>query len=177
MDSSWVKLLDMLIGYGENTLGLSVFLVVVLSLIQISPIKINPWSFIASLIGNSLNRDVISRINEIEEISIGSHNDMISVYKETKEDIDKLRKEIFETRRELHEVRAISCRVRILKFEDEVQHNIRHSKESFDQVMSDITYYETFCKNNPNFLNNMIDIIIKHIKDIYARQLHTHDFD
>lgn len=175
MDS--VKLLEMLSSTGIDTLGLSFLIVVLFSLIQISPIEINPWSFIARIVGNALNRDVINRINDIEKISKASRDEMLENYKETKQEITGLRKELFDTKQELYETRAISCRIRILHFEDEVQHSIRHSKESFDQVMSDITYYENYCKNNPKFLNNMIDIVIKHIKDVYTRQLETHDFD
>lgn len=175
MDS--VSLLEVLSNTGIDTLGLSFLIVVLFSLIQISPIEINPWSFVARVIGNALNRDVINRINDIEEISKVSRNEMLENYKETKKEITSLRKELFDTKQELYEARAINCRVRILRFEDEVLHNIRHTKESFDQVMSDITYYEDYCRNNPKFLNNMIDIIIKHIKNVYARQLQTHDFD
>lgn len=172
-----ISILEVLSNTGIDTLGLSVLIIVLFSLIQISPIEINPWSFIARVVGNALNKDVIRRINDIEEISKASRDEMLENYKETKHEITGLRKELYETKQELYETRAISCRVRILHFEDEVQHNIRHSKESFDQVMSDITYYENYCENNPKFLNNMIDIVIKHIKDVYTRQLQTHDFD
>ncbi len=175
MDS--VSLFELLSSTGIDTLGLSFLIVILFSLIQISPIEVNPWSFIARVIGNALNRDVIKRIDNIEEISKESRNEMLENYIETKQEIAGLRKELFDTKQELYETRAISCRIRILHFEDEVQHSVRHSKESFDQVMSDITYYESYCKNNPKFLNNMIGIVIKHIKNVYARQLETHDFD
>ena len=51
---------------------------------------------------------------------------------------------------------AIAARVRILKFADELQEGHRHSKDSFDQVLSDITEYEQYCEENPKFKNNQI---------------------
>ena len=101
MDS--VKLLEMLSSTGIDTLGLSFLIVVLFSLIQISPIEINPWSFIARIVGNALNRDVIKRIDDIEKISKESRNEMLENYKETKQEITGLRKELFDTKQELYE--------------------------------------------------------------------------
>lgn len=39
-------------------------LLILTILIQIAPIKINPWSALASWIGHAINKDIIERINE-----------------------------------------------------------------------------------------------------------------
>lgn len=71
---------------------------------------------------------------------------------------------------------AINKRVRILKFEDELQEDKHHSKDSFDQVLSDIDDYEKYCAEHPNFKNNQTASTVAHIKAIYNERLVKHDF-
>ena len=71
---------------------------------------------------------------------------------------------------------AISVRVRILKFEDELLEGHRHSKDSFDQVLSDSTYYEQYCKTHPDFKNNQTAATVEHIKKVYHERLEKRDF-
>ena len=71
---------------------------------------------------------------------------------------------------------AITARVRILRFSDEMGEGRRHSKDSFDQALSDIDYYEKYCSDNPSFPNNKTVATIEHIKNNYAERLEKHDF-
>lgn len=72
--------------------------------------------------------------------------------------------------------RAINRRVRILRFEDELQSDVRHSKDSFDQVLSDVTDYENYCAEHPKFKNNQTTATVEHIKSVYQERLEKHDF-
>ena len=71
---------------------------------------------------------------------------------------------------------AISVRVRILKFEDELLEGHRHSKDSFDQVLSDITFYDQYCDSHPDFKNNQTLMTVEHIKKVYYERLEKRDF-
>lgn len=73
---------------------------------------------------------------------------------------------------------AVSARVRILRFEDELQENRKHSKDSWDQVMSDIDYYEEYCAPgvHPEFKNNQTVATIEHIQHGYRERLEKRDF-
>lgn len=71
---------------------------------------------------------------------------------------------------------AVNARVRILRFSDEMVEGRRHSKDSFDQALSDIDYYEKYCSENPLFPNNKTVATIEHIKNSYAERLEKHDF-
>lgn len=71
---------------------------------------------------------------------------------------------------------AVSCRVRILRFEDELQAEQRHSKDSWDQVMSDIDAYETYTKQHPDFRNNQTVATVTHIKRGYNERLEKRDW-
>ena len=71
---------------------------------------------------------------------------------------------------------AKSKRVRILRFADEVFMDINHSKDSFDQVLSDITDYEDYCKNNPGFKNRQTAETCDYILDVYHKRMEKKDF-
>ena len=71
---------------------------------------------------------------------------------------------------------AVESRVRILKFNDELLEGRRHSKDSYDQAMSDITNYETYCEVHPDFKNNQTVMTIAHINSSYTERLEKHDF-
>ena len=117
-------------------------LFILATLIQIAPIKINPWSFIAKKIGKALNGEVVEKV-------------------------DRLEKNIENLRVECEEREATKCRARILRFGDEILHNVRHSKEHFDQILLDITAYEQYCNTHPNFKNNVAIATINRINREY----------
>lgn len=94
---------------------------------------------------------------------------IISSIEELKKDIDRL--DAKGDRRE-----AVISRVRILRFEDELLEGRRHSKDSFDQVMTDITYYDHYCDQHPDFKNNQTAATVDHIMKVYHERLEKRDF-
>lgn len=71
---------------------------------------------------------------------------------------------------------AVLCRVRILRFNDELQRSIMHTKESWDQVMADINDYEIYCHDHPKFKNGRTVATIEYITSEYKERLEKHDF-
>ena len=130
----------------RENLGIGVAgLVVIMSLIEFSKIKINPWSFI----GNMFNKELRSQID--------SQGDQINAVSEKVSNIQT----------EVNENAAMSSRYRILRFDDEIRHGTLHTKEHYDQIMVDIDIYEAFCKRNPDFRNNLAHKAISNIKRVY----------
>ena len=130
----------------RENLGVGVAgLVVIMSLIEFSKIKINPWSFI----GNMFNKELRSQID--------SQGDQINTLSEKVSNIQT----------EVNENAAMSSRYRILRFDDEIRHGTLHTKEHYDQIMVDIDIYEAFCKRNPDFRNNLAHKAISNIKKMY----------
>lgn len=122
-----------------------------MTLLQLSPIKLDPWTWLARKIGRAVNRDVMERMDQLEKA-------VSSI-------------------REMSDARAaISARVRILRFGDEILHGLHHSKEHFDQILQDITEYEQYCKDHPGFVNNMTVLTTKHIKETYSDCFEQHKF-
>lgn len=130
----------------RENLGVGVAgLVVIMSLIEFSKIKINPWSFI----GNMFNKELRSQID--------SQGDQINALSEKVSNIQT----------EVNENAAMSSRYRILRFDDEIRHKVLHTKEHYDQIIVDIDIYEAFCKRNPDFRNNLAHKAISNIKRMY----------
>lgn len=131
---------DIALLLSDNGGIIAVCAVVVMSLVEVSPIKINPWSWI----GKVLNKDILNKLEIVEQ-------------------------NVAEVKREVWESSAVTSRYRILRFDDEILHDIKHSKEHFDQILLDIDVYEKFCEEHPDFKNNLAVMAIKHIKEIYSK--------
>lgn len=75
-----------------------------------------------------------------------------------------------DTYEEKNEMRvARQARSKILRFDDELRINIKHSQEYFDDVIEDITFYENYCSKNPNFKNRKAVSAIEHIMKAYDK--------
>lgn len=133
-------------------------LIALLSLIQLSPIKINPWSSIAKAIGRAINADLREQMMDL------------------KGDIESQSSRIDSLAAEMSERTARDQRTRILRFGDELYQNTHHSKEHYDDVLADITDYENYCERHPDFKNGRTEITVRHIKSCYENCLNQHDF-
>lgn len=126
--------------------------------IEVAPIKINPWSFLAKKIGKAMNSDVLDSI--------------VTLDKKVNQ-LDSYVKQLEQAQLECEAKRA---RTRILRFGDEVRLNIKHSKDSFDEVLADITFYDTYCSTHPDFKNNRTKSTEKVIVDVYEECLRNDSF-
>ena len=90
--------------------------------------------------------------------------------------VENLEKELVSMRNDIDERAAKDCRVRILRFGDEVLHDKRHTKEHFDQILQDITEYDKYCESHKDFKNNMTVMTTVHIKDTYERCMEDRSF-
>ena len=83
--------------------------------------------------------------------------------------MEKIENDVAEVKREVAESSAVTSRYRILRFDDEILHEIKHTKEHFDQILLDIDVYESFCEEHPDFKNNLAVMAIQHIKEVYTK--------
>ena len=124
---------------------------IIMTLIQITPIKINPWSWIAKKIGRAINGEVLDKVNVLNQ-------------------------ELADHKAKSEERHATLCRAHILRFGDEVLHGIPHSKEGYDNILLDIDSYEEYCDKHPGYKNNVAVATIKHIKHMYQKHLQEDSF-
>lgn len=126
-------------------------LLILMTLIQITPIKINPWSWLGRCIGRVLNGEVLTKV-------------------------DNLSKELADHKEKSAEREATRSRTNILRFGDEILHGIPHSKEHYDQILAEISSYEIYCDDHPKYKNNVAIGTIKHIKNMYQKHLEQDSF-
>lgn len=139
-----MTLKDILLGGGGG-------LVLLLTLVQIAPIKINPWSAIAKAIGRAINAEVLDELKDVRS-RLDNHIQTDA------------------------ECKADERRTRILHFNNELIRDIPHTKEEFVDILADIDIYEEFCRENPGYKNNRAAHAIANIGRVYDERLQKHDF-
>ena len=149
-----IQILDL-----KSGISFGVFLfVLLLTIIQIAPIKINPWSFLANKLGRAFNKEVLNEISTL------------------KSRVDTLDERVQQSEALQSERDAKTARTNILRFGDEIRIGTRHSKESFDEILSDITEYESYCATHQDFKNNRTKSTEKIIIEVYEHCLRTDSF-
>ena len=132
---------------GNNLL---VILIGVPTLIQIAPIKINPWSAILNWLSKALTNNACSKldglITKIGNLEITIDNN----------EKDRIRWEILSF--------ATSCR-----------NQIRHSRDEYQHIVDLNDKYKELLKKT-NDSNGVFDIEFKYIKDLYEEHLAKNDF-
>jgi hypothetical protein len=139
-----VELKDLLISGGGGLLLLMTF-------VEIAPIKVNPWSTIVKWIGRGINAEVLAEV------------------KSTRARLDKHIQADDERN-------ADDRRTRILRFNNELIRDIPHTREDFIDVLADIDVYEEYCRKHPDYKNNRAVHAIANIGRVYDERLAKHDF-
>ena len=122
-----------------------------MSLIQIAPIKLNPWSWVGRCIGKAINGEVIEKV-------------------------EALGKDVKANKADDDEQWVSLSRSHILRFGDELLHGVAHSKEHFDQILEDISKYEYYCESHPEYPNGKAVATIELIKKTYQKCLEENKF-
>ena len=126
-------------------------LIILLGMIKIPHIEINFWKWLGRGFGRVINDEVLTQVAGL------------------KKDLDEFKRES-----ELERVRQ--ARQRILRFNDEILFERRHSKEHFDEILDDINVYERYCREHKEYENNKAVLAISTIKEVYQECMDTHDF-
>lgn len=126
-------------------------ILILMTFVQIAPIKINPWSWIGKCIGRAINGEVLEKV-------------------------ETLTRDVAKNKADDDEQWASLSRTHILRFGDEIRHGVVHSKEHFDQVLLDISKYERYCDTHKDYLNDVAHATIKLIKNSYQKCLEENNF-
>lgn len=126
-------------------------LLIIMTIIQITPIKFNPWSWLGRCIGRAINGEVLTEVKELKE-DLNDH------------------------KQKSEERHATLCRNHILRFGDEILHGVLHSKEHYDNILVDIDSYESYCNKHPGYKNGIAVAAIKHIEQMYQEHLSNDSF-
>lgn len=135
-----------------------VLCVVITTLVQKLSDKYKPWTWLAEQFGKAANKEMIDKIDTLSK------------------KVDSIEKHDLDQDEALEEEKAKSARRRILRCADEIRSKVKHSQEYFDDILSDISFYKQYCKENPKFENEKAVIAIKIIEETYERCHKNNDF-
>ena len=149
------EVLDLMNSYS----GLTTIAVVVLaSLLEVSKIKINPWSRIAKTIGNAMNAGVMDEIKQVKTAQ------------------EETRKKLDDHIEESEERKADNYKSRVLRFNNELVRGLGHTEEDYNEILDIIWKYENYCKTHENYQNNKMPHAIKNVERMYDEMLKTNGF-
>lgn len=126
-----------------------VLCVVITTLVQKLSDKYKPWTWLAEQFGKAANKEMVDKIDTLSK------------------KVEKLEEHDKEQNKQLNEERAKAARRRILRCADEIRSKVKHSQEYFDDMLSDISFYKQYCKENPTFENEKAVIAIRIVEQVY----------
>lgn len=142
----------------ELFVGGGVGAVAVLSLLEIAPIKINPWSAIARGLGRAFNAEVLADLKAVQQAQ-----------KDTRNALDKHQAADDEYKAECHRAALLAFNTSLLRGE-------LHTQEDFFDAFRHIDQYEDYCRSHPGYKNNRASHAIANIGRVYDERLKARDF-
>lgn len=124
--------------------------VILTTLVQISPLKLNPWDFCLGWIGDRLNSHIVKKVDVLDE---------------------KLTEHVKESR----DSSVKRKRQRILQFVEDGMGGKRYTKETFEFMMRECDDYETYIRDH-EIKNGVIDASIAEIRRRYIDHIQNVDF-
>lgn len=121
-----------------------------LTVIQIAPIKINPWSALLQWFGNEINKDI-------------------------KADLKAIHQEIDTMRHESDENEARRLRANILDFANSCRNDRKHTKDEFENISRDYDDYMTIIKRR-NLKNGFVEAEYDYILEVFHHCQMTNNF-
>lgn len=128
--------------------------------------------FIVGLLGSGIGAGAMALLNAVVQRRWKKADQQDTVLGK----LEGIEKRMDKMEAEDAEREAKHARIRILRFGDECAHDVRHSRERFEQVIEDVDFYETYCRDHPDFKNNKAVLTIKIVKDTYQNRLRNNDF-
>ena len=135
----------------EFLLGGGGLLCLLFGLVEIAPVKWNPWSALAKALGRAVNADLLKELSA------------------TKAALEKHIQIDDERNADAH-------RGKILAFNTELLRGIEHTREDFIEVLAEIDQYESYCRTHPDYKNNRAKYAIANIGRVYNDRLKKHEF-
>ncbi len=140
-------MLDAIVSFINQNPGFT--LIGAITLIQVAPIKLDPWSTL---------------IRWIRKLILGGIDEKLAT----------IEKKIDRVEHTIEEREAVLARTHILRFNDELHNGIEHSNEYFLQTLDDIKKYEQYCDAHPEFANGRTVVACENITVVYKRLYAEH---
>lgn len=125
--------------------------------IQITPIKLNPWSSLFKWIGKLITQESDKKIEQLIQ------------------DTNKLKTNIETVQTKINENEKDRIRWEILDFANSCHNDRKHSKDEFEHIITLNTKYRGLLLLT-NDENGVFEAEYEYIKNLYAEKLKTNDF-
>lgn len=145
--------------YGGLAVIAAVLLLIAASVLEVSKIKVNPWSSLGQAIGKRINGQVLQ---ELETVKANQAANQQKLDEHIKADDER---------------EADGWRASILHFNLELIRNTRHTREDFVEILLVIDKYQAYCRNHKDYSNNRAVHAIANIGRVYDERLEKHDFE
>lgn len=126
------------------------FLVLFLTLVEIAPIRINPWGALLKYIGKVTNSELTEKF-------------------------DKLEGELKQLKREFEVKNANDKRWDILDFSNSCRNGRKHGREEWEHVINQLKEYETYVEEH-HIDNGVIEEETKYLRELYQERCRNNDF-
>ncbi len=144
----------------ENPGWITCVIILLFSLVEVSKIKLNPWSAIGRCIGKFLGvKSVSDKVDAIEK------------------KVEKVEEKVDDVDNKVEEGKALSARARILRFGVEVSNGIIHDKGMWDNTMADIENYNKYVAEHTDFKNGITEPTAEYLKELYKERLRKGDWE
>lgn len=137
-----------LLQWADNNITLVI--VGTVTLIQIAPIKIDPWTSLLKFISKAL-------------------------LKETNDKVDSLALEIKKVQDSGNTRYINSMRWEILTFSNSCRRDIKHTREEWEHIIQLLKDYEIFISEN-DITNGVIEQETEYLRELYQNRLYANDF-
>lgn len=138
--------------------------VIATTLVQVAPIKINPWSAIVRWVGDRLNTSVVEKIDNLDS-KVDKLEDKVEKIE------DRLDKHIEDSAKA--EIRA--RRQAILDFASSLIRGDNYTREKFEFMVGECDSYKKYCADN-EIINGVADASMREIKRVYEERYRTGSF-
>lgn len=149
----------------ENMSWWMVLLLIVLSVVQLTPVKLNPWSWILKSLGKIINSDLCEKIETVSKQQI-----------ENRQLLDKHVSDDAKWKKAFEAQKMDELRQTILHFNNELLRKQKHTKEEFVEILAVIDRYKAYCKTHEDYPNSRAVHAIANIERVYDERLAKNDF-
>lgn len=126
-------------------------LVAALTLVQIAPVPVNPWSWLLKKLGRAINAEVLEKVEALQE--------KLNEHIETDDAGKAERKRAF-----------------ILSFNRQLMNGEKHTREEFWEALGAIDDYNKYCDSHKDFPNGRAVHAIHNIGRVYDERQQKNDF-
>ena len=126
------------------------WLVVICTLVEVAPIKINPWGALLKYIGKVTNGEL-------------------------NEKFDTLQDDLKQLKRDFEVKNANDKRWDILDFSNSCRNGRKHGKEEWEHVINQLKEYETYVEEH-HIDNGVIEEETKYLRELYQERCRNNDF-